>query len=207
MRIAVVEDDKLLLDNLSILLNGESDIDVVTTAGSAEQAYPLIRQYEPDLLLVDIGLPGETGIDLIRRVKRALPDVDILAHTVFDNRSTVLEAIRAGASGYILKGSTPRELVEALHSLHAGGAPMSPRIARALIREFQEASCEDAYVLSPREVEILRSLEAGLTYQEISGDLAISPHTVHSHIKNIYEKLHAKGRQDALVKARRRGIL
>lgn len=207
MRLFIVEDNDLLLDNLVLLLGGEPGIEIAGSARDAESALPRLGDGDPEVLLVDIGLPGLSGIDLIRQVKRLKPDIEILAHTVFDSRQTVLEAIKAGASGYILKGSTPRELVEALQSIYAGGAPMSPRIARAVIREFQDGAAEATYVLSPREIEILRGLESGFTYQQLADSLRLSPHTVHSHIKNIYEKLHAKGRQDALVKARKKGIL
>lgn len=130
-----------------------------------------------------------------------------MAHTVFDNRDIVFAAIKAGASGYLLKGLSPRELIESLHSLYEGGAPMSPKIARAVIGEFQERRIEEQYLLTPREREILLALENGYTYNEIADDLCISHHTVHSHIKHIYEKLHAKGRQEALISARKKGII
>ena len=207
MKLIIVEDDTLLRENLSILLQGEPNITVLGAYSCAEEALPVIKEVIPDILLVDIGLPGLSGIELIRRVKEDLPDVDCMAHTVFDSRDTVFAAIKAGASGYILKGSTPRELVEALTSLHEGGAPMSPKIARAVICEFQERRVEEQYLLSPREREILMYLEEGSTYNEIAEYLCISPHTVHTHIKNIYEKLHAKGRQEALIAARRKGII
>ena len=207
MRIIIVEDNELLRSNLSILLNGEKDIIVADAYASAEDALSGINQTSFDLLLVDIGLPGLSGIELIHQVKQDFPEVDILAHTVFDNRDTVYAAIRAGASGYILKGTTPRELIEALHSIDEGGAPMSPKIARAIIRDLQEGSEEEQYLLTPREIQILRGLESGCTYNEVADEMNISSHTVHSHVKNIYEKLHAHGRQDALIKARKKGII
>ena len=126
---------------------------------------------------------------------------------VFDDRDTVFSAIQAGASGYVLKGSTPREIVEALFELENGGAPMSPKIARAVIREFQESKVEEQYLLTPREQQILKGLETGLTYTELGDILSISPHTVHSHIKRIYEKLHAVDRKSALIQARRKGLI
>ena len=135
------------------------------------------------------------------------PGVEIMVHTVYEDRDSVFSAIKAGASGYILKGSTPRELVEALYNVHQGGSPMSPKIARKVIREFQDESIQEQYFLSHRETEIVKSIEQGMSYKEIADRFSISPHTVHSHIKHIYEKLQAKDRQDALVKARKKGII
>ena len=207
MRLLIVEDDKLLLDNLRLLLSGEPGIAVVGAYASAEDAMPHIQEADPSILLADIGLPGKSGIELIAQVKKESPDIDILAHTVFDNRDTVFSAIKAGASGYLLKGCSPRELIEALFDLHNGGAPMSPKIARSIIREFQAAGIDEQYLLTPREKEILLQLEKGYTYNKLADELNISPHTVHTHIKNIYEKLHVRGRDEALLKARKKGII
>ncbi|MEK6744043.1 MAG: response regulator transcription factor [Nitrospirota bacterium] len=207
MKISIVEDDVLLRENLKLLLSGESGISVVSAYGSAEEALAGIKRARPDILLADIGLPGMSGIDLIRKVKDLMPDLEIMAHTVFDDRETVFSAIKAGASGYILKGSTPRDLIDALHTLAKGGSPMSPKIARKVIREFQDEGVDEQYLLSHREIEIVREVENGLTYKDIATKLGISPHTVHTHIKNIYEKLHAKDRPEALVAARRKGII
>jgi two-component system NarL family response regulator len=207
MKIAIVEDDMLLRENLKLLLSGETGISVVSTYASAEEALTGLKRARPDILLADIGLPGMSGIDLIRAVKNRMPDLEIMAHTVFDDRETVFSAIKAGASAYILKGSTPRELIDALHTLAKGGSPMSPKIARKVIREFQEDTLDDQYVLSSRERGIVKEIENGLTYKDIATKFNISPHTVHTHIKNIYEKLHAKDRPGALVAARKKGII
>lgn len=207
MNIAIVEDDMLLRENLKLLLSGETGISVMGTFSSAEEALTGLKRIRPDILLADIGLPGMSGIELIREVKERQPGIEIMAHTVFDDRETVFSAIKAGASAYILKGSTPRELIDALHTLAKGGSPMSPRIARKVIREFQEETADEQYVLSHREREIVKEIENGLTYKDIATKFNISPHTVHTHIKNIYEKLHAKDRQGALVAARKKGII
>jgi len=208
MRIVIVEDNTMLRQNLVILLGGEEDIEVCGDFGTAEAALALLPSLAPDLMLVDIGLPGKwSGIDLIGMAKDILPETEVLVHTVFDDREKVFEAIKAGASGYILKGASPREIIEAIHNLAKGGAPMSPKIARAVINEFQTKAIEDAYLLTPREKEIIRGLEKGLTYKALAAQLCISHHTIHTHIKHIYEKLHATSRRDALIKARRRGII
>lgn len=207
MQIVIVEDNRLLLENLRLLLNGEEGINVTGAFGSAEEALPELAECAPDLMLTDLDLPGISGIELTRRVKGTFPDVDIMAYTIFEDRETVFSAIKAGASGYILKGSTPRELIESLNSLHRGGAPMSPKIARKVIQEFQDEPVNENNLLSHREKEIVKGIEQGLTYKNIAEKFCISPHTVHTHIKNIYEKLQAKDRPEAISKARRKGLI
>ncbi|MBI5213458.1 MAG: response regulator transcription factor [Nitrospirae bacterium] len=207
MRIAIVEDNRLLLENLKLLLSGEANIEVVGDFISAEEALLRLKETAPEIILADIGLPGMSGIELIKKAKGEMPDVEIMAHTIFEDKENVFSAIKAGASGYILKGSSPREIIEALHNLYKGGAPMSPKIARKVIMEFQDEGIGEQYILSHREKEIVKLVEKGLSYKEISKKLNISPHTVHTHIKNIYEKLQAKNRQEALIKARKKGII
>jgi DNA-binding NarL/FixJ family response regulator len=208
MRLLIVEDDPLLLENLKLLLSGESGITVVGAFGSAEDALQALEKTAPEIMLADLGLPGMSGIDLIKRAKEEIPGVEIMAHTVFEDRENVFSAIKAGASGYILKGSSPREIVEAIHELYKGGAPMSPKIARKVIHEFQDENItSEQYILSQREKDVVKCIEEGLTYKEISRKLKISSHTVHTHIKNIYEKLQAKDRGEALIKARKTGII
>jgi two-component system NarL family response regulator len=207
MRVALVEDDPLLRENIAILLKGQPGITLLNSFASAEEALAAIPDMTPEIMVVDIGLPGMSGIDFIREVRSTRPEIEILAHTVFEDRDNVFSALKAGASGYLLKGGTPRELIEAIFNLYGGGAPMSPKIARSVIREFQEGAIEESYLLSQREQQIISSLEKGLAYKEIAAAFNISPHTVHTHIKNIYEKLQAKSRQEAFAKARRKGIL
>lgn len=207
MKIIIVEDNTLLRENLKLLLSGEQGVIVAAAVGSAEEALPAIKKTSPDVMLVDLGLPGMSGVDLIKKVKDKFPEMEIMTHTVFEDRESVFSAIKAGASGYILKGSTPREIIEALNNLHAGGAPMSPKVARKVIQEFQGETVSEQYLLSRREQEIVREIEKGLSYKEIADRFNISPHTVHSHIKKIYEKLHAKDRDEALMKARKKGFL
>ncbi|MBU2548062.1 MAG: response regulator transcription factor [Proteobacteria bacterium] len=207
MRIAIVEDDPLIRDNLRILLTGDPEMDVTGVFDSAEAALGSLKRTVPEVLLVDLGLPGMSGVEFIQSAKQSHPDLDIMAYTVFEDRQTIFAAIKAGASGYMLKGTRPAELISALHDLRAGGAPMSPKIARLVIQEFQQTGIEGQYTLTFREKEILRGIEKGLSYKALAGQLNISPHTVHTHIKNIYEKLQASNRGEALVKARKKGII
>jgi DNA-binding NarL/FixJ family response regulator len=219
MDIFIVEDDTMILENLTILLGGEPDIEVTGSFTNGEDALQALHNIialeqinsktkpSPDIILVDIGLPGISGIEFIQSAKTLIPDIEFMAYTVFEDKNNIFAAIKAGASGYILKGCTPRELVEALFNLHQGGAPMSPRIARALINEFRTDALPEQFLLTGREKEVLTHLEKGLTYKEIAEVCTISSHTVHSHIKNIYEKLHATSRKEALIKARKKGII
>jgi DNA-binding NarL/FixJ family response regulator len=207
MRLALVEDNSITRETLKMLLGGEKSVTSVETFENAERALESFASQAPEVLLVDLDLPGMHGTELIRQVKAAYPHVEIMVYTIFEDRDTVFAAIKAGASGYLLKGSSPRELLESLQNLHQGGAPMSPRIARKIIQEFQSPQAEEENPLTAKEANIVRHVEQGLTYKEIGERLSISPHTVHTHIKNIYEKLQAKGRRDALKRARQIGII
>ncbi len=207
MRLAILEDNLPLLDNLRLLLGGEPDITVIGAYGTAEEALKDLDHAGPEVMLVDLGLPDMPGMEFIRRAKDAMPSLDIIVYTIFDDWVTVFAAIKAGATGYILKGTTPRELVESIKSLHQGGAPMSPKIARMVISEFHNEVVEERHLLSAREREILAGMNRNMTYKEIAKTLKISPLTVRTHIKNIYEKLQAKSKQEALRKARKQGAV
>jgi len=202
----VVEDDPRLRNYLVELLGAEKTLSLVGSAANGADAFTQISKLTPQLALVDLGLPDMTGQVLITKLAALSKPPLMLAHTVFDDRDNVLEAIRAGASGYVLKGGAPRELIEALHQLAEGGAPMSPRIARAVLRELRGAPAEPD-PLSPRERQLLKLVDEGLTYKQISDRLSVSTHTVHSHIKNIYDALHARSRGEALATARSRGLI
>ena len=207
MRLIIVEDDPLLLENLTLLLRGEEGISVAGSYRSAEDALGSLKNASPEVMLTDIGLPGMSGVELIKIAKDEMPGLEIMAHTVFEDRDNVFSAIKAGASGYILKGSSPREIIESIHALYKGGAPMSPKIARKIIHEFQGEVAGETFLLTQRETELVKRIEEGLTYKEFGERLSISTHTVHTHIKNIYEKLQAKDRNDAILKARKKGII
>lgn len=204
----ILEDDPILCNSLEILFSGEQSFSVVKSAKSAHEALNIIQSFSPDVILVDLGLPDMSGCEFIRICKSKYPQIELMAYTVYDDKERVLSALKAGATGYVLKGCTPRELIEAVITLYKGGAPMSPKIARALVREFQE--CKDKNTGEPltyREKAVLKELEQGATYKEIASNLKISYHTVHTHIKRIYEKLHAHGKREALKKAKIKGLI
>lgn len=205
MRVFIVEDDRGLLDNLRLLLDGEPGIEVSGTADTVEGALADVPTSQSDVVLSDLGLPDGSGVELIRELKQSLPAVELMAFTVLEDRDTVLAALKAGASGYLLKGTTPRQLIEALANIETGGSPMSPRIARRVVMEFRHD--DDAIHLSPREKQVLEGIDAGYAYKEIASQLGVTRHTVHGYVKGVYEKLHARGRREALEVARRKGIL
>lgn len=208
LRLGLVEDDRTTREALGILLGGEPSLDVVASFATGGALLGALEQLEVDVLLVDLGLPDMTGVELIAAVKVRKPVWEVMAYTVSESRDEVFAALSAGATGYILKGCAPRELLEALAELARGGAPMSPRIARAVVRTFQssEAVAED-YLLTGRERDVLAGLEQGQSYKDVARSLHISPHTVHTHIKRIYEKLHARSREEALRIARMKGLI
>lgn len=206
MNLCIVEDNAALLKSLAARLSREPDIRVVSANASAEEALEQCPWGEVDILLADIDLPGMSGIELIRRIRENIPAVISMAFTICEDRATVFSALKAGAYGYVLKGDSPQDLLESLRELARGGSPMSPSIARQVIREFHPAG-ESEEALTPREQDVLKLVAEGRLYKEIADAFGLSAHTVHTHIKRIYGKLHAHGRMDALCKAREAGLL
>ncbi len=203
IKIALVDDDERCRRSLYRTLSGQDDFELTVACASGEELLEQIEADPPQVVLVDLGLPGMDGQELIRRLRQSHPDIDCIAHTIFEEPATVLAALRAGAAGYLLKGSTPPELLRSLRTLSEGGAPLTGKIARLLIREVQPS--QDP--LSDREREVLKALSDGYSYKEVATQLVVSSHTVHTHVKNIYEKLQVSGRRQALEKARQQGWL
>lgn len=208
IRIIVVEDDPRLLENVAKLLQRREDFEVAGCYTNAEEALAANPWQAGDVLISDIDLPGISGIELIARVKEIQPEVLPLAYTIYEDRDTVFAALTAGAFGYLVKGCPPETLETSIRELVRGGAPMSPSIARRLLDRFlQDSPPQESVALSTREVGLLKLVAQGLIYKEIGEQLGISPHTVHTHIKNIYGKLHATDRAHALRRARMLGYL
>lgn len=204
LRVFVVDDDDLTRESLAEVLTSDPGLEVAGSAACLEDALAQIGD-QVDVAIVDLGLGADSGIDLIAALRHRFPELDVMAHTVFDDRDNVFQALKAGASSYVLKGASADELVLAVRELSRGGSPMSPKIARLVIEHLQVGAQPDP--LSPRERQILRHIDQGLTYKEIAAQLSISAHTVHSHIKNVYERLQASGKRDALSRARERGLI
>lgn len=203
----IVEDNHTLAITLKALLQNSTAIGSVETFESAEEVLTFLQSITPDLLLVDLGLPGMGGVELIKTVSSNFPAIAIMVYTSCEDNPTVFAALKGGAWGYILKETPPEELIEALIVLKNGGAPMTPRIAHKVLLEFQQNVSSNESLLSAREEEIVKLIEQSLSYSQVSERLGISPNTVHSHIKKIYKKLQASGRSDVIKKAREIGVI
>lgn len=174
----------------------------MVACASAEEALAEIPQLKPDVVLMDVHLPGESGIVCTARLKAALPAVQVIILTVYRNQELIIQALQAGACGYLLKRSSPEELLKAIDEVRAGGAPMTSEIARMLVEAFQKkpASIGSSDGLTQRESEILALLSEGLSNKEIADRVKISYDTVRAHLRHIYEKLHVHGRTQAVKK-------
>jgi DNA-binding NarL/FixJ family response regulator len=207
MNIIIVMDNVLHSINTRVLLEGEPGIHVLDAYSDASEALESLRTFCPDIMVTNVALPGMSGIELIARAKEMWPELEILAYTSRDDHDSIFSALKAGTGGYILTGGKPRELIEALYSLNQGGAPMSPSVARKVVRQFHSASIEKQYLITPREKEILICIDKGLSYKELAEHLDISVHTIHTHITKIFRKLKTSTRREALIKIRKMGLI
>lgn len=204
--LAIVEDLDEVREGLQQFISLNREFSVLDTFKTAEEAIYELPFLKPDVVIMDINLPGASGIDCIKDVKHKIPDTQFMMFTVYENDEKVFEALKAGATGYLLKSTGLVQLIEALKELHNGGSPMSSNIARKLVNIFHEREKNKAAVeeLSNRENEILQLLSKGLLYKEIADELSISTATVRQHIHKIYEKLHVQNRTEAINKAIRK---
>ncbi|HEY0433896.1 MAG TPA: response regulator transcription factor [Chitinophagaceae bacterium] len=201
--LAIVEDLDEVRDGLRQFISLSPEFNVLAAFKSGEEALDGIPALQPDIVIMDISLPGINGIDCIRLVKSHAPSTQFMMFTVYENDEKVFEALKAGASGYLLKNTGLVQMIEALKELFNGGSPMSANIARKLVTVFREQDHDKqaVEVLSGRENEVLQLLSKGLLYKEIAEQLAISVSTVRQHIHKIYEKLHVQNRTEAINRA------
>jgi DNA-binding NarL/FixJ family response regulator len=201
--LAIVEDLDEVREGLNQFISLNPEFKVLDTYKTAEEAAYDIPRLKPDIVIMDINLPGMNGIDCIKEIKKKVPRTQFMMFTVYENDEKVFEALKAGASGYLLKNTGLVQMIEALKELYDGGSPMSSNIARKLVTVFREKekTAEPLEVLSNRENEILQLLAKGLLYKEIADQLTISHNTVKQHIHKIYEKLHVQNRTEAINKA------
>jgi DNA-binding NarL/FixJ family response regulator len=202
MRVSIFEDNSLLRESLVSLLGLKEGVKIVGAHENVLSVSDHIKHDRPDLVLMDIDMPGMTGIEAVSKIRSFNNDVAILMLTVFDDNHHVFEAICAGASGYLLKKHISTRLFTAIDEVLAGGAPMSPSIARMVINSMKtDTTVQKHYPLTPRELDILRSLSKGNSYKLIAAEFDISIETVRTHIKKIYDKLHVHSQTEAVAKA------
>lgn len=219
IRVFVVEDQTKILKNQLKLLEGTPELQIVGTALSGETAIEEVAKIKPDVLLLDLGLPRMSGIDVTRRIKSSCPDVEILIFTIFDEEEKVLEAVKAGASGYLLKGTPADKIIEAIKEVAAGGTVIQPNLARRLLKHFRadepeppsgEPKAEPVPSLKPlsdREKEILQLIAKGVSNSEAARLLNVSKATIRTHLEHIYRKLEVTNRVEAVTEGIRKGLI
>ncbi|MFN9188317.1 MAG: response regulator [Betaproteobacteria bacterium] len=215
--IVIVEDEPEFRRRFAQIIESEPSMQLVGVAANRREAQVIIDAEDFDVLLIDLGLPDGNGIDLIRHVSQKKPDADIMVVTVFGDEQHVVSSIEAGATGYILKDSTPADVISCIRLLRAGGSPVSPVVARSVLRAIRNrigpsspaarTATPENNPLSARETEILQLLAKGMSFIEIGEILGISPHTVTAHIKKIYRKLAVHSRGEAVYEATQMGLL
>jgi DNA-binding NarL/FixJ family response regulator len=203
IKVAIVEDDEYIRTSLSELVNGAANLDLAGAYEDGPAALAGIPLSKPDVVMMDIQLPGVNGVECVRELKAALPEINFLMLTAYEDSDKLFESLKAGANGYLLKRTSSTRLLQAIHEVHEGGSPMTPQIARRVVRYFSSApekSDSDLATLTPGQKEFLEELARGYSYKEIADHLKISMDGVRSYIRRIYEKLHVHSRTEAVVK-------
>jgi DNA-binding NarL/FixJ family response regulator len=207
--VAIIEDQREVREGLSILINGTSGFRCTGSFRTMEDALRTLANQLPDVILTDIGLPGMSGTEGIRILKDRFPEIPIVALTIYDHEGEIFDALCAGANGYLLKNTPPARLLECLQEVITGGAPMSPEVARRVVKLFRDFRPPDRadHDLTHQEKELLKLLIEGHNYKTAAAELSISINTVKFHLKNIYEKLQVHSKSEAVAKALRERII
>jgi DNA-binding NarL/FixJ family response regulator len=205
IRLLLVDDHEMVRAGLRTFLGLQPDMEVVGEAGSGEQALALVPRLQPEIVLLDLVLPGMSGLDVVRRLRAAHPAVKVVVLTSYSAEDSVLPAVRAGVAGYLLKDVGPGELADALRAVHAGGASLDPSVAATVMSSV--SAPDPARSLTPRELEVLRLIARGLSNAEIAEALIVSQHTVKSHVAHILGKLGLRDRVQAVVLAYEAGLV
>lgn len=202
IRVSIVEDNARLRGSVAKLISLSEGFECISQHPDAETALAELPALKPDVILMDINLPGENGVECVRQLKPQLPRTQIVMFTVYENTDMIFKALAAGATGYLLKQTPPAELLAALLDVSRGGSPMTGHIARKVVASFNKPAPAASGIenLTPREQEVLDHLVKGFLYKEIADAMGISFDTVHSHIRKIYEKLHVRSRTEAVTK-------
>jgi DNA-binding NarL/FixJ family response regulator len=203
-RIVIVEDNDAVREGFSLIINSVSSYYVVNGYDNAEDAIKHLKKDKPDIMLMDLELPGMNGIEAINIIKKSSPHIQLIVNTIYENSDLVFQALCRGASGYITKNTSHTELLDALDEVTNGGAPMSSKIAKMVVASFQKNQNSP---LSPRETEVLELLSKGKSYSMIAQDLFVTKETAKSHIKNIYSKLQVHSKSEAIAKATKEKLI
>jgi DNA-binding NarL/FixJ family response regulator len=199
--VCIVEDLEDIRNGIAAIINMTDGFKVLQTFANAEDALQQLAFLQPDIVVMDINLPGMSGVECIRRLHEKNRSIQFMMFTIYENSDTVFEALKAGATGYILKNSSPAKIIESLQELHNGGSPMNPEIAKKLVIRFQKQTfSENEYNLTPKEQKILDLMSKGYLYKEIAGELNNTVNTIKQHIRHIYEKLHVQNKAEAINK-------
>ena len=203
IKVLIYEDNPQLREGLAMLINGSEGFEVLASFKNCNHAAEEVEAFRPDVILMDIDMPGINGIEGLKIVRQTNVEVKVLMLTVFDDNRNVFEALRNGANGYLLKKAPPSRLLEYIQEAHTGGAPMTSSIASQVLKMFSEVQspANENYNLSEREKQVLQLLVNGYSYKMIASEMFISIDTVRSHIKKIYEKLHVNSKSEAVAKA------
>ncbi len=202
INVGIVEDNNKIRNGLAAIIDGSEGFRCSAVYETAEEALVQFPKENPDVVLMDINLPGMTGIECVVKLKEILPNVQIMMLTVYEDNETIFKSLIAGATGYVLKRTPPAELLDAIMEIHGGGSPMSDQIARKVVQAFQQMgkSSKETENISERESEILSYLSKGYYDKEIADKLFLSVKTVRTHLRNIYKKLHVRSRTEAVLK-------
>ena len=209
IKVIYYEDNTNMREGISFLIQSTQQLDLLATFSNADTVKTDTEELKPDVILMDIDMPGTNGIDAVAIIKAVSPKTQVIMLTVFDNEDKIFKAIRNGASGYLLKHTPPSEIIASIFDVNKGGSPMTANVARKVLQYFQsqpKAHKED-YNLSERELQIVKGLVSGYSYKAIASELFISIDTVRSHIRRIYEKLHVNSKTEAVLKAINEGLV
>jgi DNA-binding NarL/FixJ family response regulator len=207
IKILLYEDNRDLREGISYLLQATAGLELIASLPHVNNIRSDLATHHPDVVLMDINMPGMSGLEALPIVKEINPKIQVILLTVFDDDERIFQAVRSGASGYLLKNTPPGEIVQAVFDVHNGGSPMTSSVARKVLQFFQQPAkpISSEHDLSARELDILRGLMKGYSYKLIADELGISLDTVRSHIRNVYDKLQVNSKTEAILKAMKEG--